>query len=276
MGGEYEARDCAAAVVVFTGLAMAQQPYAGLQDRSIKTLSDQQIADLNAGRGMGLALAAELNGYPGPIHTIELADELHLSPEQVAKLKALFEAMKAETIPLGSCVNFARRDLNNDFANRTITLANLEATTQRIGATQAALRAAHLKYHLSTVAILTPEQVARYNELRGYKAEEGANAGPSSNASVTVDRWQSVMMDYPAEFFQGTEMPTAGWWEALWPDPAGVLAAVGLRSGMDVIDLCSGDGWFTLQIAKVARHVSAIDIDPPCWRLRGTGSWKAV
>ncbi|MGA7112947.1 MAG: class I SAM-dependent methyltransferase [Pseudolabrys sp.] len=57
-------------------------------------------------------------------------------------------------------------------------------------------------------------------------------------------------------------MPTAGWWEALWPDPAGLLAAVGLRPGMDVIDLCSGDGWFTLQIAKIARHVSAIDIDP--------------
>ena len=57
-------------------------------------------------------------------------------------------------------------------------------------------------------------------------------------------------------------MPTAGWWEALWPDPAGVLAAVGLRSGMDVIDLCSGDGWFTLEMAKVARHVCAIDIDP--------------
>jgi ubiquinone/menaquinone biosynthesis C-methylase UbiE len=68
--------------------------------------------------------------------------------------------------------------------------------------------------------------------------------------------------DHPPEFFQGAEMPTAGWWEALWRDPAGVLAAVGLRSGMDVIDLCSGDGWFTLQIAKIARHVSAIDIDP--------------
>ena len=56
-------------------------------------------------------------------------------------------------------------------------------------------------------------------------------------------------------------MPTAGWWEALWPDPSGVLAAVGLRPGMDVTDLCSGDGWFTLQIAKVARHLSAMDID---------------
>ena len=63
-------------------------------------------------------------------------------------------------------------------------------------------------------------------------------------------------------FFQGTEMPTAGWWEALWPDPAGVLAAVGLKPDMEVIDLCSGDGWFTLQIAKAARHVIAIDIDP--------------
>jgi SAM-dependent methyltransferase len=63
-------------------------------------------------------------------------------------------------------------------------------------------------------------------------------------------------------FFQGTEMPTAGWWEALWPDPAGVLAAVGIDRDMEVVDLCSGDGWFTLQIAKIARHVIAIDIDP--------------
>jgi SAM-dependent methyltransferase len=65
-------------------------------------------------------------------------------------------------------------------------------------------------------------------------------------------------------FFQATEMPTAGWWEALWPDPAAVLAAVGLKPDMEVIDLCSGDGWFTLQIAKVAHHVVAIDID---WNL---------
>ena len=63
-------------------------------------------------------------------------------------------------------------------------------------------------------------------------------------------------------FFEGTEMPIAGWWEALWPGPAGVLAAVGITPGMEVIDLCSGDGWFTVQIAKIARHVTAIDIDP--------------
>src|ERR1700733_4611773 len=63
-------------------------------------------------------------------------------------------------------------------------------------------------------------------------------------------------------FFQGTEMPNAGWWEALWSDPAGVLRAVGVKPGMEVIDLCCGDGWFTRHLATVARHVIAIDIDP--------------
>jgi SAM-dependent methyltransferase len=62
-------------------------------------------------------------------------------------------------------------------------------------------------------------------------------------------------------FFEGTEMPPAGWWEALWPDPVAVLESVGMQPGMDVIDLCSGDGWFTLPIAKLARHVVAVDID---------------
>jgi SAM-dependent methyltransferase len=68
-------------------------------------------------------------------------------------------------------------------------------------------------------------------------------------------------MTHTPGFFEGTEMPTAGWWEALFPDPAGVLTAVGVMPGMTVADLCSGDGWFTLQIAKRARRVIAIDID---------------
>ena len=66
---------------------------------------------------------------------------------------------------------------------------------------------------------------------------------------------------HPA-LFEGTEMPTAGWWDALWPNPAGVLEAVGLRRDMAAIDLCCGDGWFTLPMSKVAACVVAIDIDP--------------
>jgi predicted methyltransferase len=55
-------------------------------------------------------------------------------------------------------------------------------------------------------------------------------------------------------FFEGTEMPDAGWWEALWPDPAGVLAAVGMKPGTTVVALCCGDGWFTLPIARIVRN----------------------
>jgi ubiquinone/menaquinone biosynthesis C-methylase UbiE len=62
-------------------------------------------------------------------------------------------------------------------------------------------------------------------------------------------------------FFVGTGMPDPGWWEALWPDPARVLADVGIASGMEVVDLCCGDGWFTLPLARMVRSVVAIDID---------------
>ena len=43
-------------------------------------------------------------------------------------------------------------------------------------------------------------------------------------------------------FFQGTEMPDATWWQALFPNPAQILTLVGLAPGMDAVDLCSGDG----------------------------------
>ena len=56
-------------------------------------------------------------------------------------------------------------------------------------------------------------------------------------------------------------MPDPGWWEALWPDPAKVLRDVGVTPGMDVVDLCCGDGWFTFPLSRIARSVIAIDID---------------
>ena len=46
----------------------AQTPYSGMQDRAIKSLSDNDIKELRRGGGWGLALAAELNGMPGPTH----------------------------------------------------------------------------------------------------------------------------------------------------------------------------------------------------------------
>jgi Spy/CpxP family protein refolding chaperone len=152
-----------------TLLAQAQGPYAGLEARPIKALSEQQIADLRAGRGMGLALAAELNGYPGPMHVLEFADALGLTDQQRATVQELFAAMKAEAIPLGETLIGQEAELDRRFAERTITPASLKASTDAIGMTQTALRETHLKYHLSTFEVLTPAQVHRYAGLRGYQ-----------------------------------------------------------------------------------------------------------
>ena len=73
-----------------------------MQTRPIKAFCEQQVADLQAGRGMGLALAAELNGYPGPAHIFVRADKLNLSADQRASVQQLFNSMKQEALPLGA------------------------------------------------------------------------------------------------------------------------------------------------------------------------------
>lgn len=167
--------------------ALAQpgpRPYAGLQSRPVKALSEQQIADLRAGRGMGLALPAELNGYPGPLHVLELAERLGLGPKQRARTEALYAAMKAEAIPLGERLIAAEAELDRQFRERTVTPASLGAATGEIGAVQAALRAAHLRYHLAMLDVLTPEQVRRYTVLRGYAgAGHGGQHGAGGHGS---------------------------------------------------------------------------------------------
>ena len=151
----------------------AQTPYAGMQTRPIKALSDQQIADLKAGRGMGLALAAELNGYPGPLHVLELADKLDLSADQRSSVRQLFDSMKAEAMPLGSRLIEQEADLDRQFASRTITSESLKTSITAVATTQRILRETHLKYHLSTGAILSPSQTTKYAELRGYGGGHG-------------------------------------------------------------------------------------------------------
>lgn len=64
-----------------------------------------------------------------------------------------------------------------------------------------------------------------------------------------------------AGFFPATAMPDSDWWSALWPEPAQVLAKLGLKRGMNVVDLCCGDGLFTAALAQMARRVVAVDID---------------
>lgn len=135
----------AALLILLAGPGVAQQhqhghsPYAGLQQRGVKALSDQQLGDLRAGRGMGLALAAELNGYPGPLHVLELADRLQLSSDQAQRVRGLYEAMKSEAIAVGEKLIAAELELDRQFAERKITPAVLASLAAQIGERQGEL-----------------------------------------------------------------------------------------------------------------------------------------
>jgi hypothetical protein len=171
----------ALAALLAAGPASAQHPsalpYSDLEQRTVKALSDEQITDLRAGRGMGLALPAELNGYPGPVHILELCDRIWLTADQQKSVHELHAAMKAETVPLGERLIAQGTELDRQFATKTVALANLQAATAEIGATQCALRFAHMRYHLSTLDVLTPEQVRLYGELREYGDPGGHGRG---------------------------------------------------------------------------------------------------
>jgi hypothetical protein len=174
------------ALVLFAAtaaVAQSSRPYAGMQARPIRALSDQQVNDLKAGRGMSLALAAELNGYPGPLHLLELADKIGLSVQQRAAIKQLFNSMKAEAVTLGETLLAQEAELDRQFAERTVTPESLQAATAAIGQTQATLRNTHLRFHLATAPLLTEAQMHRYAQLRGYakKGPAGQHGKPHAH-----------------------------------------------------------------------------------------------
>ena len=52
--------------------------------------------------------------------------------------------------------------------SRSIDADALQRLTQDAGMKHARLRAEHLRTHLAQTALMTPQQIARYNSLRGY------------------------------------------------------------------------------------------------------------
>ena len=143
-------------------------PYAGMQNRAIKSLSDNDIKELKRGGGWGLALAAELNGMPGPAHLLELKDQIPLTPNQVAKTQELFDDMRKTAIPAGERLIAAETAIEAAFAKGNVDEAALRRLLAEAESARTELRFIHLSQHYKTVQFLKPEQINRYNMLRGY------------------------------------------------------------------------------------------------------------
>jgi Spy/CpxP family protein refolding chaperone len=158
--------------------------YAGEETREIKSLSPDDIAELRRGGGWGMAKAAELNGVPVPAHLLEMKDEIPLTPDQIAALEAVYADMTEKAVAEAETLIALEAALDRNFADRTITDESLRAQLAEIAATRSALRYIHLSTHLKTPAILTEAQIARYNTLRGYGADDPCAAVPAGHDPV--------------------------------------------------------------------------------------------
>lgn len=150
--------------------AKTLSPYIGQESRDIKALSPEAIQDLLDGKGMGFAKAAELNGYPGPAHVLELEDDLALTTEQHDKTKTLFDSMLSKAKSLGQQLLDQEHSLEQLYATKQITTDNLKRVTETISRLKGELRYTHLAAHLTQWEILSPEQRDLYFTLRGYQS----------------------------------------------------------------------------------------------------------
>jgi Spy/CpxP family protein refolding chaperone len=166
-------RKLAILALLVTLPALAQQPYAGQQARELKALTPEEVRQYLSGDGMGYAKAAELNRYPGPMHVLELADKLVLTTEQRASTRELMDAHKAEARAIGAKRVDAERSLDALFASGKVDAQALDAAVRAAATLEGEYRLSHLETHRRMRALLTDEQVARYDQLRGYGAGSG-------------------------------------------------------------------------------------------------------
>lgn len=152
-----------------------RSPYAVLRGTAATGLLPEEVEGLVKGKGMALALAAEVNGYPGPRHVLDVAeaDQLPLRPEQRAAVERLNAQMLEEAQAKGQEILQAEAHLAQRFREGRIDEASLRASLEHIGQLRAELRFIHLRTHLTTRALLTAEQLAQYNTVRGYTLSSG-------------------------------------------------------------------------------------------------------
>ena len=127
---------------------------------------DEFDAVVREGRGFGMAFAADQQGYPGPMHVLELKERLRLSPEQETRVRALMDAMFAESRPKGARLLDAEARLRALFASGRADESAVRAAVAEVERARAELRLVHLLAHLKTRDLLTDAQRRAYHEAR--------------------------------------------------------------------------------------------------------------
>jgi Spy/CpxP family protein refolding chaperone len=134
--------------------------------QAAQACADEFDRVVSEGRGFGMAFAADQNGYPGPMHVLELRDRLKLTTDQEAKARALMHAMFAESKPKSARLLDAEATLRRLFADRTADDTAVRAAVAEVERARGEVRLLHLLAHLRTRDLLTEDQRRIYHEAR--------------------------------------------------------------------------------------------------------------
>ena len=121
--------------------------YAGLEKRTIKSISDEDLIALRKGQSGifgGLGLSAELNNFPGPMHVLRFEHELKLSDEQRKKIQQIADEKQKEAISIGEEFIAAEKHLDSHFVNESVSGMELKVFIDRSAEIFGRLRYCHL------------------------------------------------------------------------------------------------------------------------------------
>ncbi|HWT83440.1 MAG TPA: hypothetical protein VN648_32110, partial [Candidatus Methylomirabilis sp.] len=158
--------------VLESGERMVGAAAAFAQQVPRRSLTPEEIRAFQEGDAMGLARAAELNGYPNPVRILEAAraGKIDLYADQRGAIERVEAAAKAKAQALGHQILAEEASLEADFRTGRIVEADLTQQVEAIGRNLAELRLTHLRAHLLTATLLRPEQIEEYYQFRGYVA----------------------------------------------------------------------------------------------------------
>lgn len=161
-----------ATLLTLSCAAFPQEVHQHSSQAKSAALSDEEIEHYRAGAGMGYAKAAELNRYPGPMHVLELAAQLDLDAEQRIAAERLMKEHKAEARAIGERLVESERELEALFRAGEVDEAGLARAVRAAAALRGEYRLSHLETHRRMRGLLTEEQIARYDRLRGNAAHK--------------------------------------------------------------------------------------------------------
>lgn len=157
-----------------TPAAAQQAGHSGHQARGHAETQAREFSNLQQGRGMDMARAAENNRYPGPMHVLEHAEALELSDDQIERSRELMSRVKTRAPELGRQIVDGEKRLEAMFAEGSVEPSSMDSLLMEIAELRAQLRSIHLTAHLDQAAILTEAQITKYMELRAAASTEQA------------------------------------------------------------------------------------------------------